>query len=166
MAAPGGVPLPPCNNAPMTKRPQPLGETIAKRLRHGIALLAAMAVGAWPAMAVAAPRLRCQISQGGDVRQLEFAPASNPYSARAVDISEHFRFKAVVIGDDGGIDSIALYAYYRSPRQAVLLHQAKYLAPVPQRAPAPAALTGLHYLYAPGLERELQYGCALIEVGP
>lgn len=142
-------------------------ESIAHRVRHGIALLAALAAAAaLAATAPAAPRLRCQINQGGEVHHLAFAPVRDPYSVKAVDINEHFRFKAVVVGDAGKIDYITLYTYYRSPRQAVLLHQAKYLAPVPQAAPAPAALTGLHYLYAPGLERELQYGCALFEASP
>lgn len=155
-----------CNNAAMSKRPQTLNQAIAHHLNRGIALLVILVAAAVPAAASAAPRLRCQISQGGEVHQLEFAPVSSPYEVKAVDINEHFRFKAVVLGDEQKVDTIALYTYYQSRRQAVLLHQAKYLAPVPQTAPGPAALTGWHFLYTPGLERELQYGCALFEVKP
>ncbi len=118
----------------------------------------------------AAPLLRCQIDQGGTTRMLEFAPVSDPYSVRAIDINGRFRFKAVVIGDARGVEYIKLYTYSQTRRQPVLLHVAKYMAPValPVSVPEPpfAALTGHQYLYSPQLERELQYGCALIEVAP
>jgi len=48
----------------------------------------------------------------------------------------------------------------------VLLHVAKYLPPFGQNQPSFAALTGVNYVYSPGLERELQYGCALFNVPP
>ncbi len=130
---------------------------------------------AWLTPAAAAPVLRCQIDQGGTTRVLDFTPVTDPYSVRAVDINGRFRFKAVVVGDARHIDYIKLYAYSQTRRQPVLLHVAKYLAPVavPQMLQTPqtpqasfAALTGHQYLYSPQRERELQYGCALIEVTP
>jgi len=114
----------------------------------------------------AAPLLRCQINRGAESRLLEFSPVSDPYSVKAVDISGGFRFKAVVVGGDSKIDYIKLYTYYESKRQAVLLHEAKYLAPVAQANPSSADLTGLNYVYSPRLERELLYSCALFEVTP
>ena len=127
--------------------------------------------GLTPAATVAAaPLLRCQIDQGGTTRMLEFAPVSDPYGVRAIDINGRFRFKAVVIGDARHIEYVKLYTYSQTRRQPVLLHVAKYMAPValPAGLPEPsfAALTGHQYLYSPQLERELQYGCALIEVAP
>ena len=116
--------------------------------------------------APAAPRLRCQIDQGGETRVIEAAPVSDPYRVKATDIGESFRFKAVVIGDERQVEYIKLYTYYRSARQPVLLHQATYAAPVAQVAPSVAALTGHNRVYGPGLGRELQYGCALFEVAP
>lgn len=117
-----------------------------------------------PAAASAAPRLRCQLEQGGESRALEFAPVADPYSVEAADIRGNFRFKAVVIGDAQHVEYVKLYIYYLSDTQPVLLHAAKYLAPAAQIAPTPAALTGVNYLYSPRLGRELQYGCALFEV--
>ncbi|HEY9193677.1 MAG TPA: hypothetical protein VIO81_12460 [Methyloversatilis sp.] len=119
-----------------------------------------------PAAVPAAPRLRCQIDQGGDTRVIEVAPVSDPYRVKATDIGESFRFKAVVIGDERQVEYIKLYTYYRSARQPVLLHQASYSAPVAQAAPSGAALTGHNRVYGPGLGRELQYGCALFELAP
>jgi hypothetical protein len=83
----------------------------------------------------------------------------------SIAINDLFRFKAVMVGDGERIDYIKLYTYYQARRQAVLLHEAKYLAPQAQ-APAgagPAGLTGLVYLYSPLLGHEIRYSCALRE---
>ena len=121
-----------------------------------------------PAVVSASPLLRCQVTYAGATRVLEFAPVADPYRVEAVDIDGRFRFKAVVVGDDRRVDYVSLYSYYEVERQSVLLHQAKYLAPVARASSAsnaaPGALTGQNHLYSPGLERELQYACALVEV--
>ncbi|MET3132095.1 hypothetical protein AAKU55_002365 [Oxalobacteraceae bacterium GrIS 1.11] len=116
--------------------------------------------------ATAAPVLRCQIDQGGNIQVLDFAPASDPYTAKAVDINGRFRFKAVVIGDQRHLDYIKLYTYGQARRQPVLLHLAKYMAPALPSGPTPIALTGVNYIYSAQRERELQYSCALLEVAP
>ena len=91
---------------------------------------------------------------------------ADPYRVKSVDVGEHFRFKAVVVGDERHVDYIKLYTYYRNQRQAVLLHEAEYSAPEAQGASSPAALTGTQRLYSPRLGRELSYGCALFEAAP
>jgi hypothetical protein len=150
---------------PLTKHWIQLAGSLRPALSAG--LLAGVLIA--PA-AFASPLLRCQIDQGGSTQVLEFAPVSDPYSVKAIDINGRFRFKAVVIGDERHIEYIKLYTYSQTRRQPVLLHVAKYLAPVALPvalpSPAPAALTGLNYVYSPQLERELQYGCALLELAP
>jgi hypothetical protein len=120
-----------------------------------------------PLTANASPLLRCQIDQGGDTKVLDFAPVADPYTVAAIDINGRFRFKAVVIGDARHVEYVKLYVYAPTDRQPILLHQATYLAPVasPNIVPdaRPSALTGINYVYAPRLERELRYGCALLE---
>ncbi len=133
-------------------------------LARAVVFIACLAGLIFPVTASAFPRLRCQFSQEGVVQVLDFMPAEDPYQAKAVELGESFRFKAVMIGDGQKIDYIKLYTYYRTRRQAVLLHEAKYRAPVAQAAPEPAALTGTNYLYSPDLGRELEYACALFEV--
>ena len=71
-----------------------------------------------------------------------------------------------MLGDQRQVARIKLYSYYQTERQPVLLQQVVYQAPVAQAAPTPYALTGLNLLYSPKLERELRYGCALLEVSP
>ncbi len=114
----------------------------------------------------ASPRLRCQIEQGEVSQVLEFAPVADPYRVKAIDVGEHFRFKAVVAGDERHVDYIKLYTYSRNHRQAVLLHEAQYRSPQAHGISSPAALTGTQRLYSPPLGRELSYGCALVEVEP
>lgn len=117
-----------------------------------------------PAASIAAPRLDCEINQGGSTRTLHVTPATDPYEVRAVSINERFSFKAVMIERGDKVEYISLYVYYLPPRGPILLQQAKYLAPTAQPYPAAGSLTGRQYLYSPRLERELQYACALVEV--
>ncbi|GAO36469.1 hypothetical protein SCT_1876 [Sulfuricella sp. T08] len=123
-------------------------------------------VGLFPAATLATPLLRCKIDQGGSTQVLEFTPVNDPYTVKAIDINGRFRFKAVVVGDARQVEYIKLYTYDHPKRQPVLLHEAKYAAPVVQPNPLPAALTGVNYVYSPRLERELQYECALLEAAP
>jgi hypothetical protein len=74
------------------------------------------------------------------------------------------RFAAVTANGQAHFSSVNTYYYSR--RQSVLLHQATYLAPTVQTDPRPDALTGTNALYSPHMEREFQYGCALLEVTP
>jgi hypothetical protein len=118
------------------------------------------------ATASATPLLRCKIDQGGSTQVLEFVPETSPYTAKAIDINGRFRFKAVVVGDARQIEYVKLYTYDFPKRQPVLLHEAKYLAPVAHPVSKPASLTGVNYVYSPRLERELQYECSLLETAP
>lgn len=108
----------------------------------------------------AAPHLRCEVGYGGRTRIVEASPQADPYDIQAQDIDGRFRFKAVVVGSNGAVDYVKVYVYYQAESQPILLHEARYQPPYPV-ANGPYALTGLNFLYAPGLERELQYGCAM-----
>lgn len=112
-----------------------------------------------PALAWAAPRVRCQIMQGGETYALEFKPGSDPYAVRAADIGSRFRFKAVLIGDEQKIEYFKTYVYAQTERQPVLLHSMHILAPVADEVPR--SLTGMVYVYSP---RQLQYECSVFTV--
>ncbi|MDY7547677.1 hypothetical protein QN360_00590 [Glaciimonas sp. CA11.2] len=119
-----------------------------------------------PRTVIAAPLLRCQITQSGESQIVDFLPGSDPYSVKAIDINGRFHFKAVVIGDARKITYIKLYIYDHALPQPMLLHEAKYLAPVPSSDDSPAALTGVIDVYSMPMQRNLQYGCALLEIAP
>lgn len=135
-----------------------------KRHIRSLICLVGMAITLIPVAASAAPLLRCKIEQSGTTFLVESSPKLDPYGVAAVAINKNFRFKAVMIGTEQKIDYVKIYAYYIGDRQAILLHEAKYLAPSVQSAElAPFQLTGFHYLYSPNLNREMQYGCSLID---
>lgn len=114
----------------------------------------------------APPLLRCEINESGESYFEEFFPTSDPYTVAAKDIGGKFRFKVVMMQKEQLIEYIKIYTYYQEQRPAVLLHIAKYMPPFRQDQTSFAGLTGVNFLYSPGLERELQYGCALSEVPP
>lgn len=117
-------------------------------------------------ISTAAPLLRCTIDQGGSSQTLAFTITNDPYAAKAFDINDRFRFKAVAIGDLQHIEYIKIYVYDFPSRQPVLLHEAKYIEPLTLQKTFPIPLTGVNYIYSPRLERELQYQCSLLEATP
>ncbi len=118
----------------------------------------------FPAALFAAPLLRCQIYQGENQRVVDFVPTADPYHSEAVNINGRFRFKAIVFGDAQHVDYVKIYVYAEKKRQPVLLNQSTFPAPVNSSDGSYFSLTGKIFVYEPQLERELQYGCALLEV--
>ena len=115
---------------------------------------------------MATPVLRCQFEVNAETHQHAFEPTQDPYAATSVDLSQRFRFKAVVLGDSQKVELINLYVYHQTRRQPMLMQHVKFVAPVAQQTPAPDALTGQMAVYSPFLGKELQYSCALHEVTP
>jgi hypothetical protein len=115
------------------------------------------------APAGATPLLHCEATYAGSTQTLETLPGNDPYTTESIDIHGRFRLKAVVLGTAQKIEVVKLYVYYETRRQPVLLEEAKYMPPF-AGGDSPYALTGLHFVYAPPMGRELQYGCALREV--
>ncbi|RZL12028.1 MAG: hypothetical protein EOP40_00350 [Rubrivivax sp.] len=114
-----------------------------------------------PAWAVDAPVLRCQVRYASETLQLEARPTSTPYEVAPHDIGERFRFKAVVVGSEGAVDHIAVYAYDMAvPQAPVLIHEVVYHPPFPSKPTVPG-LTGWNHVYSARLGREMVYGCAL-----
>ena len=114
----------------------------------------------------ASPVLRCHFEVNAERFEHSFVPVAEPYGVTSVNLSDRFRFKAVVLGDNTRVDLINLYVSYQTERQPMLLQHVKFVAPVAQAQAAPDALTGRVALYSPFLGKELLYGCALYEVQP
>ena len=135
--------------------------------RIGLAGIVVLLATGLSSTVFAAPQLlRCEINESGETYIADFLPTSDPYTVVAKNIGEGFRLKVVMLLNEQPIEYIKIYTYYKDPHSMVLLHVAKYLPPFIQNQPFFAALTGVNYVYSPGLERELQYGCALFSVPP
>jgi hypothetical protein len=133
-------------------RPSPTARP--RRLRAA----ACMLLASGPIAAHATVQLQCRLEQGPTVIQVATQAVSDPYRVPPVRINT-FRFKPVVVGTARQVAYIKLYTYYDTPRGALLLHEAKYVAP----QPGPASLTGTVNVYEPLLGRELRYGCQLVD---
>ena len=70
------------------------------------------------------------------------------------------------IGNGQSIGYIKIYTDYQTKRQAMLLHEARCLAPQVQAGIDPAGLTGIGYLYSPLPGRKMVCSCALREDAP
>lgn len=134
---------------------------------RGWALLAfGCLCGGWFCVAQASPVLRCHFEVNAELSTHEFTPVSDPYTVRSIDLSERFRFKAVVLGDAQRVSLINLYVSHLAERQPMVMQHLKFVAPIAQTQPEPNALTGRVALYSPYQGKELVYGCALHEVAP
>jgi hypothetical protein len=138
-----------------------------KAARHAwiAAMLSGVAItspaGSQEVTSAGTPVLRCEVRYLSETATLEFEPGPRPYDVAAHDIGGRFRFKAVVAGNAGRVDHIALYAYDMSvPRAPVLIHQVVHKPPFATDRPVPG-LTGWNHVYSARLGREMVYGCAL-----
>ena len=145
-------------------------------------------IAAWwlallPCAAFAGAQLQCTFEVNSETHQTVHATATDPYTVAALPIGNRFRFKAIVLAaapdqtangrtDVVGlapataVESVNIYVYYNTRRQAMVMQHLQYVQPLAQRNPAPDALTGRVSLYSPLLGKELQYQCALAEVAP
>lgn len=120
----------------------------------------------WFCVAQASTVLRCHFEVNAELSTHEFTPVSDPYTVRSIDLSERFRFKAVVLGDAQRVSLINLYVSHLAERQPMVMQHLKFVSPIAQTQPEPNALTGRVALYSPYQGKELVYGCALHEVSP
>lgn len=105
--------------------------------------------------------LRCQVRYASDTIHIEARPVADPYTVAAQNIGERFRFKAVMVGTEKQVDSIALYAYdMEMPGAPLLIHQVVHQPPFSSNPTVPG-LTGWNHVYSARLGREMVYGCAL-----
>ncbi|CAN5782118.1 hypothetical protein BH11PSE12_BH11PSE12_29860 [soil metagenome] len=106
------------------------------------------------------PILRCFVNYAGSTQTIESHASQSPYNIASVNISDRFRFKAVMVEDGQGISYIKLYVYFQTRQNDLLIHQATYLPPFTSST-TPLTFTPANHLYAGEAERELQYYCTL-----
>ncbi len=128
--------------------------------------VAALWLAFLPCAALASAQLQCTFDVNSETHHTVHGLATDPYTVAAVPIGNRFRFKAILLGDEQGLESVNIYVYYTTRRQPMVMQHVQYRQPQALRNPAPDALTGRVALYSPLLGKELQYHCALAEVAP
>ncbi|MBC3936553.1 hypothetical protein [Undibacterium rugosum] len=123
-------------------------------------LLNALPVSALNTSPAKEPLLACFVTYAGSTEVIETGLSANPYQIEAKDIQGRFRFKPVMIGEQGHIRYIKIYAYFQTSKTDLPIHQASYFPPF-RRSKQAYLLTPYNALYAGEVERELQYHCTL-----
>jgi len=102
---------------------------------------------------VQAETVACHLTYGGETRTVEVGPAASPYTLPVVQVGSYFIFKLVFE------EHVAIKTYVYADRDAgpQPLHQATYAYPVVKQGRF--GFTGLHFVYEPVRDGELEYWC-------
>ena len=100
----------------------------------------------------------CHYTYGGETRRLVAAPVESAYSVGVVEVGSYFRFRVVFQNRPADLAVIKAYAYADTDDGLVLIHQGTYPYP-PARHLSPYGFTGLHHVYEPVTDGEMQYWC-------
>lgn len=130
-------------------------------LLRQIGCLVAMAA----ASAASADQVVCRYSYGGETHTLAARPVASPYRVPAVAVGSYFQFRVVFQKEPADLASIKIYAYADLDSGATPIHQATYPYPPPAGGDGRFGFTGLHFVYEPMRDGELQYWCAMGEDG-
>lgn len=130
------------------------------RMSSARRIAAGAAACLWP-FAAAAQQVVCNYSYGGESSLLVARPVASPYGVPAVTVGSYFKFRVVFQKHPADLASINIYVYADRDEGAVPIHQASYRYPPPQDGGAPYGFTGLHFVYEPVRDGELQYWCRM-----
>ncbi|MDA0191724.1 MAG: hypothetical protein OSW77_15820 [Proteobacteria bacterium] len=132
----------------------------AVRILPSLCLLPALlcAFGAAPAWAAA---VACHVTYGGETHTLPARPVSSPYPVRGVAIGSYFHFRPVLQDAPAEHAALKVYTYADRDDGPVLIHQATFPYPPAPGGRAPYGFSGLHHVYEPLRDGELQYWCEM-----
>lgn len=114
---------------------------------------------ALPAPAVAAERVACHVTYGGEKRLVEARPVASPYGVRVLEIGSYFLFRVVFQKEPADLATIKVYVLAARDSGPAPIHQATHPYPPPAADPSPYGFTGLNHIYEPLRDGELQYWC-------
>lgn len=109
----------------------------------------------------AAETVACHYTYGGETRTVVAQPAKSPYPVPSIQVGSYFRFRVTLQTAPSDLGSIKIYTYADRDDSPVLIHQATYPYPPAGGAGKPYGFTGLHFVYEPLRDGELQYWCEL-----
>ncbi len=106
-------------------------------------------------------QLECTLTYGGEEQLIRVSPVTDPYLVKPVNVRERFSFRAVFLHGPSAKYSIHLSTLERAEPKDILLHEAKYVLPLPGGTRSSAlGFTGKQRVYSSG-GREFEYFCAL-----
>lgn len=127
------------------------------RAGRALPVILALLAGA----AVHADEVVCHYTYGGETKSLAALPTAAPYAVKGIPVGSFFQFRVVFQKKPADLASIKVYAYADRDDGPLLIHQATYPYPLPAGRRAPYGFSGLHFVYEPMRDGELQYWCEL-----
>jgi hypothetical protein len=106
-----------------------------------------------------ADEVACHFNYGGEDKVLVARPVASPYAVAPVQVGSYFQFRVVFQKAPADLASIKVYTYADRDDGAAPIHQASY--PYPPSGGGKHGFTGLHFVYEPVRDGELQYWCEL-----
>jgi hypothetical protein len=106
-----------------------------------------------------ADEVACRYTYGGETKLLVAKPVASPYAVPTIAVGSYFRFKVVFQKEPLDLAAVKIYTYADKDEGAVPLHQATY--PYPPAGNGAYGFTGMHFIYEPVRDGELQYWCEL-----
>lgn len=109
----------------------------------------------------AAENLLCHTTYGGETQVHAIAPVSSPYGVKGIHIGSYFLFRPVFQNAPADLASIKLYTYVDRDGGPAMIHQASYAYPPRPEASGRHGFTGLHRVYEPVRDSELEFWCEM-----
>lgn len=116
-----------------------------------------------PARATVADKVACYYTYGGETKALTAFPVDSPYNVGDIAVGSYFRFRLVFQNQPAESAAVKVYTYADRDEGPVLIHQASFpYPPAPAKgAASPYGFSGLHFVYEPVRDGELQYWCRM-----
>ncbi len=120
---------------------------------------AAALIAAAPGLPAHADSVACHVTYGGETRVIGAAATTQPLAVAPVSIGSYFMFRIVFRQEPADLATIRLTTYADRDEGPTIIHQVTWPHPPP---PAAAhGFTGLHFVYEPVRDGELQYWCEM-----
>jgi len=106
-----------------------------------------------------AEKVACRYTYGGETKVITAFPVKSPYLVTATRVGSYFLFRIVFQNEPVETASIKIYTYVDRDEGPALIHSANFPYPPNNPAAAPYGFSGLHFVYEPVRDSELQYWC-------
>ena len=117
------------------------------------------------AASVRAEDAYCHYVYGGETKTLRASPSESPYTVPAITVGSYFRFRVVIEAEPLELAALKTYVYADRDDGPVLIHQGVFPWPVSEVPEQRFGFSGLHRVYEPVRDGELEYWCSVVDTG-
>lgn len=110
---------------------------------------------------VNAEQVACHYTYGGETHILAAQPVKSPYAEKGIKVGSYFQFRLVFQNEPADMAAIKIYTYVERDEGPALIHQASFPYPPHSHVASRYGFTGLHFVYEPVRDSELQYWCEM-----